>query len=146
MGVAVAALTGTTAHDHAVVRHASQPEAEPRGSSGLSVERRGKGELTFEDMGNAPGTRPWTSLGPALACAARAPRYETTELSAVLPEQDEVHTAMVVHDKHDRWRAFFGRGGPGQFFRDATSERLSEWWSPELHTNPVQRRLPRRRH
>jgi hypothetical protein len=50
-----------------------------------------------------------------------------------------------VHDKHARWRAFFGKGGPGQLFYDKTSVRLSQWWSPELHSNPVQRRLPRRR-
>jgi hypothetical protein len=99
----------------------------------------------LEAMGNEPGTRPRGSLGPAPACAARAPQYEYSSTEAVLPPQDEVHTAMVIHAHHDRWRAFFGRGGPGHLFRDAMSQRLSQWWSPELQYNPVQRRVPRRR-
>jgi hypothetical protein len=66
-------------------------------------------------------------------------------LSAALPPQDQVHTAEVVHHAHARWLKFFGPGGPGELFRDAAAERISQWWSPELHSNPVQRRWPRRR-
>ena len=110
MGVATAALTSPPS-TLPRAGHASQGGAEPEG-------------LTIEDMGNAPGTRPLTSLGPALACAARAAQYVQCTESAVLPAQDQVHTALAVHDKHARWRAFFGKGGPGQLFSDATSLRL----------------------
>ena len=55
MGVATAALTSPPS-TLPRAGHASQGGAEPEG-------------LTIEDMGNAPGTRPLTSLGPALACA-----------------------------------------------------------------------------
>ena len=99
-------------------------------------------------VGNAHGASVRTRLGVPPPCThVPAVRHKSALRMRPLPALDaQGSVGARLPCFAERWRAFFGVDGPARHHRDAEAMRLvGRGWAPQLHTNPLQLRVPRER-